>query len=496
MESIRWEHLLSDGILKDNQIYSVKQDRVIKSLPDNNTDVVLCELGRYYKKSHVEKLYHFLIKVSKEIDCHLKNKNENLVLFNSKEYEHNTEDNICTVVGYSPYDFQIHTSNIVGCIKFENQRLTISSRYGNRFLRYIIADTDGFLEIKDKGTYNYDNDFEWLLIYLWRVKLMKAYRLGIPKLYTTKDEFLPKMKGFVDLVHYELNKDLAKYHCKYQENSYNNPTNQLIAAVFNKYHNNDFLFDCKNIKDAFITAVNGMFPRNYRHFSTIKHFTNPYYSDYNVVIDLSKRLMKDESLGLGDNKTSSGFLFDMSMLFEYFIRKQIANTGVTILRKFGEELTISTCGLKQQRKLEPDLIFQQNDATFIFDVKYKHYDIVNGIKREDLFQLHTYIGQYANKFDNISACGFIYPIKEERYNGFKENHPKLFANEHIILDRIILAKKDIPFYVLFLEIPEDDDNFTLEFHKKCFDFQNDIKMIVNDSINKRTSYFSNRIALN
>ena len=57
METIWWEKLLSNGILKDNQTYSVIQDKVIKSLPDNNTSIELCELGRYYNKSHVEELY-------------------------------------------------------------------------------------------------------------------------------------------------------------------------------------------------------------------------------------------------------------------------------------------------------------------------------------------------------------------------------------------------------------------------------------------------------
>lgn len=476
MKTIWWEKLLSDGILQDNQIYYVKQDVVSKFSPNNIIE--LYELDRYYKRSHVEDMYQFLIKVSKDIDNDLKNRNENLVLFKSNEYEHNTEDNICNLAGYSSNDFQIQTSNIVGCIKIDNQKLTISSRFGNRFLRYIIADTDGFLEIKDKGTYNYDNEFEWLLIYLWKIKLMRAYRLGIPKMYTTKDEFSSKMKGCVDLVHYELNKELAKYHCTYQENSHNNPTNQLIAAVFNKYHYNDFLLDCKNIKAAFITAVNGVFPRCYRQLSTIKHFSNPYYSDYNVVIDLSKRLLRDESLGFGENKSCSGFLFDMSMLFEYFIRKQIASTGVSILRKFGEELTIPTCGIKQRRKLEPDLVFQYNNLTFVFDVKYKYYDFINGVKREDLFQLHTYIGQYANKFDNISACGFIYPIKEERYDVLKEKHPNIFANEHIILDQITFAKKEIPFYVFFLVIPKDNEFFYENFHRCCSAFQNDIIKVI------------------
>ena len=46
---------------------------------------------------------------------------------------------------------------------------------------YIIADADGFLEMEDYGGEE-KGDYEWLLVYLWLIKLKRAYRLGLPSI--------------------------------------------------------------------------------------------------------------------------------------------------------------------------------------------------------------------------------------------------------------------------------------------------------------------------
>lgn len=470
MTTVRWDTLLEKGYLKDNQSYIVSEGNV----KNHYLSEYSFTLDTYYGRNHIKDLYGFLVKCSSIVNSELER--SEVLLFNNKEYEHNTSDNICSIEGYYCDNFVIHTGNIVGSVKIDGQRLTISSRFGERFLKYIISDADGFLEIKDKGSVNDDeNSYKWLLLYLWKVKLQKAYRLGIPKSYTSQQSLLTKFRGNVDLVHYELNKDLAKYLCNYKEHSYNNSTTQLIAAVINKNKNHDFLSSMRSICNAFITAVDGVIPKKIRQLNEAKHFSNPYYSDYNIVIDLSKKLLMDESLDFGDNNRFSGFLFDVSMLFEYFIRKQLSSIHrIDLLGKFGNELTIPTCGVKQERKLEPDLIFQIGDATCVFDVKYKRYDPVYGVKREDLFQMHTYVGRYANQYKNIAACGFIYPLEEKRYNELTRDYPSLFSDNHTIKDTIMVSQQRMDFFVVFILIPDDDNTFFDNFHKCCETFRNDI----------------------
>ena len=475
MTTVWWEYLLDKGYLKDNQSYLVSEGIVKNQFLSEHSYT----LGAYYGRNHIEDLYGFLVKCCSVVNSELER--SEVFLFNNKEYEHNTSDNICSIEGYYCHNFVIHTGNIVGSVRIDGQRLTISSRFGERFLKYIISDADGFLEIKDNGAINDgEHSYKWLLLYLWKVKLQKAYRLGVPKSYTSQQSLLAKFRGNVDLVHYELNKDLARYLCNYKEHSYNNSTTQLIAAVINKNKNHDFLSSMRSICNAFITAVDGVIPKKIRQLNEVKHFSNPYYSDYNIVIDLSKKLLKDESLDFGDNNHFSGFLFDISMLFEYFIRKQLSIIQeLKLLLKFGNEMTIPTGGVKQRRKLEPDLVFQIGEATFVFDVKYKRYDPIYGVKREDLFQMHTYVGRYANQFKNIEACGFIYPLEEKRYDELKRDFPSLFSDNHTIKDTILVAHKKVDFFVVFLLIPKDDETFTEKFYKCCEIFRNDMKSNLN-----------------
>ncbi len=138
------------------------------------------------------------------------------------------------------------------------------------------------------------------------------------------------------------------------------------------------------------------------------------------------------------------------MLFEYFIRKLIKRDGLRLLGKFELCQEIASGALSgYMRKLEPDLVIEIDERLFVFDVKYKAFDSQFGVKREDLFQLHTYIGQYGN-IAAIKGCGFIYPISEERWASLN-----LEKTQGVISDIIHQQGQEIPFHVLFLKIPED-----------------------------------------
>src|SRR5690606_20799403 len=131
-----------------------------------------------------------------------------------------------------------------------------------------------------------------------------------------------------------------------------------------------------------------------------QHFVNPFYADYNDVIDISKMLIKNKSADFGGLKNSSAFFFDVSMLFEYFIRKLLLRNHFDVQSKLENPLRIPTGSLiGKDRNLEPDIIIEGEKGLLIFDVKYKYFDLVHGAKREDVFQLHTYIGQHGNSKD-------------------------------------------------------------------------------------------------
>lgn len=467
-------NILKNGTLADNQTYQASEGlmtnyRFPEPIKLNQRETY----QRNYPINNEYAIWKFLNTTNVEIqNLFLNNKDKTLVLFNNRDYEHNSEDDFISIWGADVMNFTLKTGNIIGYLKKGDYSIKISSRFGDNFLKHIISDADGFLEIENYGGSTKDEGYEWLLIYLWKTKVKKAYRLGLPKKYITKNETLNKVRGNINTIDYFSNRHQGSYKCEFREHSYNNEANRLIASTFKKIGNHEFLHDSTLIKNAFYTATDGQ-KMSRRELYKIKHFTNPFYREYNDVIDLSKLILRDELSNFGEQSDNSAFFFDVSMLFEYFVRKLLKRIGLLLESKFENRINIATGVNNYRRKLEPDIVFNHNGNRFLFDVKYKSFDLKYGVSREDLFQLHTYIGQYGNKA-NIKACGFIYPISELRWlkAGFK-------SSETLIQDTITVMDKEIKFCIFFIKVPSDvHDNFHVEFNNKIGEFLDIIKSII------------------
>lgn len=364
------------------------------------------------------------------------------------EYEHNTEDAFVTLSGFDPLNFTLTTGNLIGCVKSDGCTLRVSSRFGDEFLKYIIADADGFAELPDYGGTG-RGGYEWLLNYLWLVKLKKAFRLGLPKAYETRTESLTQVRGRLDPVDSFLNQKLARYRCTYREHSYDNDATRLIARTLEHLYSHDFLRGAHTLNQTFQIATEGRHHALKKLLAT-RPVRNPYYADYNPVIALSKQILRNELSDFGDKSKTSAFFFDVSMLFEFFIRKLLTRAGVVFQSKNDRQWTIPSGLLNgyTRRSLIPDLVFDINGETYVFDVKYKSFDFSYGVSREDLFQLHTYLGQVSSRHQ-VAGCGFIYPIRESRWH----KHG-LDAMSGILSETITQGGRTIPFHVVFLKIPE------------------------------------------
>ncbi|WP_343658907.1 restriction endonuclease [Chryseobacterium sp.] len=457
--------ILKDSTLVDNQTYQANEGTFTNYRLKKDIGLLRRESGQWrYVHNDETAIWNFLNTTNRKINESLRNnENTSLVLFNSKDYEHNTEDNFIDVSGIDCQNFTLKTGNLIGYIKDGEYALKISSRFGDNFLRQIIADADGFMELENYGGSDNSNGYEWLLIYLWKIKLKKAYRLGLPKNYVSRLERLNTVRGQINTLSYFINNYEGKYDCKYREHSYDNPATRLIAEVFKKLKHNEFTRDLHPIKNAFIIATHGKKSKRPDLFNTT-HFSNPFYSDYNDVIDLSKLILKDQLADFGKNSENSAFFFDISMLFEYYIRKQIQNNGIKLESKFEKKLQIPTGNYNYKRKLIPDLVINHNNILHIFDVKYKNFNFKNGVNREDLFQIHTYVGQYGNNAE-VKSCGFIYPVSEQKYisNNLSETE--------IIEEKMNIMKTEVSFYILFLKIPDNEaQDYAFQFKQNSHSF--------------------------
>ena len=430
--------------LYDNTLHSLKEDSE-KQNPG---------IQRRIKKLDIKKLdFEKLRRCSDVLNAKLHDKDflkQNLYFF-GENYEHNTTDDLLKVLGWNDDNYIIETGNLVGFISTEEFNLDITSRFGDNFLRYLLHYSDGFLELSDAGHVGFQGLNEWVLINLWKKTLMQAYRLGLPKQYIPQHEKQFTIRGSVDVLDYAINKGKdGKILCHFYQHDYNNSVTQIIAHTFSKLGNKPMLRDCLQLRNAFENCVAGKKVSLDACLRT-KPITNPYYAEYNKVIWLSKKILMRQCGNLKDSgDASSSFLFDMSMLFEYFIRKVLLEGGLSLFPKNDGSMTISRgLGKNDDRHLYPDIIIDRGEDCEgkrwidVYDVKYKYFNTEKGIKREDLFQLHTYVSYLSNDY-RIRSCGIIYPQEGEEIAGTENilRHPDY--------------KEGIPLRVVFLNIPTTD----------------------------------------
>ena len=403
---------LSDGRIKDNSVIRVSE--------------------LIQKRNKTDKLINYL----KNLELFLKSKiSPNEIIFGN-EYEANF-DSVFDLRGESYDDMEIITNNIVGTIQYDNVRFEIRSRFGDRFLLYMIANAEGFLEYEDLGSLEKDaadSLGEWMLVYLWKQKLKKAAALGMYKSYEERKEELRGVKGSVDFSNVRA---LAqkRLECRYREHVYDNEINYKIRLAleksFKKYQH--LVKDLGYLKRGFDEIK---IPK--RSSSTIR---NPYYYPYKEVYELSLKILRDEYAAIGGEKFNA-LLFDISMLFEHHIRKLLMRE-FTIDEKNKKEFTIPT-GVRKA-PIYPDVVIKHSDDEIsIYDVKYKRFDTNEGVLREDRFQLVSYVAIYGQKY-KIKECGFIYPKNDDKSEEWSD---KL---------KICDNKNNIPFKIKFYPVTSDGD---------------------------------------
>lgn len=455
--------ILKDGNLVDNQTYSATAG-VISSrrMPPTELD----EARKRTQLRHREReIWEFLAESARKVgNLQGQQSRDSVVFFNDGDYEHNTDDPLFQLIGAGPRDFVLKTGNLIGQIRRGPYSIKISSRFGDSFLKYIIADADGFLEVNDFGGEDSREGYDWLLIYLWRIKLQHAWQTGLPKGYVSRNDILPLVRGRLDPTQYFLQGDRGVYKCDYREHSYCNPVTVLIAETFRRLKSVDapFIGDLHALANSFYAATDGR--RSYiTELLETKPFKNPYYSAYNSLIELSKRLLKEDSSDFGAESDASAFFFDVSMLFEYFVRKQLFRNGARLWDKGNQWRIPAGRRGGSLRNLIPDLVFSFEQSVHLYDVKYKYFDFVDGVAREDLFQLHTYLGQCPD-IHELGSCGFIYPLAEQNWDDALERQ------RGCLEQTMEFAGKEILFRVIFLKVPKDGEDFVPKFSAACARF--------------------------
>jgi 5-methylcytosine-specific restriction enzyme subunit McrC len=350
----------------------------------------------------------------------------------------------------------IDTGNVVGWVRARcdhyDFRLRVTARFGDGFLRHMIASAEGYLELEDMGAVPEGGDAEWLLIYLWKTRLKQAFTTGVPKLYVGKTERLPLVRGNLDLSAYlRLPADVGRYTCRFRQHSFDNEITRLVNATFRNVSKRDggvgaLLADTHRIRGAFLEASQDREMGGGRRKS--RRIRNPFFSRYEQVTELSHKILANESGQLGTNDEEfSSLLFDVSLLFEHYVRQLLINAGLRLAPRIKADAIKYPTG-DGFRRLWPDIVVHGRRGSLILDVKFKRWE--RWIKsdersRADLFQIMSYAAAYKHKYEDscpVFGYGFIFPIR----SGDREDIEDYFK------------ELGMQYHIFFLRVPDYDPN--------------------------------------
>ena len=317
---------------------------------------------------------------------------------------------------------EIKTGNVIGFLGCNQERLTISSRFSDKyndyFLHYLLQKVFNInLTSLDVGLSPEDKLYQ-LLVYLFPKYLQVALRKGLYKEYQRFFHNDSHVKGAVDVGNH-LKKNLpftGNIAYTTREFAYDNPLMQLIRHTIEYIktqksfgvildNNRETIAEVTRVTPAYKLADRAKFIR----INKTKPLRHAYFREYRKLQELCLMILNREKNGLGyQEQKIHGIIFDVSWLWEEYVYTLLPK-GFLHPRnkeKKGGILVFSD----GKRKVYPD--FYDRERKIVLDAKYKKLeDTEKGINREDLFQLISY-----SYILEAEKAGLIFPSIEQSVN--------------------------------------------------------------------------------
>ena len=315
---------------------------------------------------------------------------------------------------------QIKTQNIIGFLGYENERLTIHSRFANGdddyFLHYMLQKVLQLnLTSLDIGLSQEDSWYQFL-IYLFPKYLQAALRKGLYKEYQRFFYNDSHVKGTIEVArHIKKNVPFTgKITYSTREFSFDNALMQLIrhtiAFIQHTVPNGRALLSSSaSVREntAEIVRVTPSYKFSDRakiiHLNQIHPIRHTYYHEYGKLQQLCLMILHQTKHGLNQSQQKiHGLLFDVAWLWEGYLATLLGEDFEHPQNKVSKG-GISVFQSGNGRKVYPD--FYSRPLGVVLDAKYKKLETTEkGIAREDLFQLITY--SYISK---AQLAGLIFP---------------------------------------------------------------------------------------
>jgi len=364
---------------------------------------------------------------------------------------------ICSII-----DDTITTNNLMGFIGVQDDKvgaeLTIRSRFHcskdnkqDYFLHYMLQKVFHFNLFNLPTSSGDSESFEFILFHLFTHYLKKAIKQGVFKQYQKCEYNDANVKGAIDVArHLRYNIPFnGKIAYRTSEYRYDNPVTQLIRHTIEYIRRSPVagnVLKCdKNTDDAVrkIYDVTLSYNANDRQRiinQNLKPVKHPFYTQYTFLQRLCLHILRHKKMSYSSSENKVyGILFDGAWLWEEYLATILCEKGfIHAVKGEGNGFQLYKGG--NQRF--PD--FYSLGNRIVLDAKYKRLN--NGIQRNDLYQLITYIHTLNNgKNGGVEGakCGaFIYPYDGQ--NG---------KNDNIIWKELFGMRRY--FGVIPIEIPND-----------------------------------------
>lgn len=350
--------------------------------------------------------------------------NANLLVFPRDLHRYGDEISESHII--SLHDDEISTGNIMGFVGVNDTQLDIKSRFAKEdgndfFLHYMLQKVFSINLFDIKHTTNQEDVFDFL-VYLFPHFLKKALAQGLFKKYRRFEYNDANIRGPIDVnQHIRENipfRGTVAYSTR--EHNYDNEVTQLVRHTIEYIRTKEFGANILNndteTKNCVMQICLATQSYNVRERMKIinqnlRPISHPYFSAYTELQNLCLRILRHESIKYGQEKDKVyGILFDGAWLWEEYLNTILKKCefkhpenkkhkgGFPMFEKESDDDAIS----KNSRRLYPD--FWKDD--FILDAKYKHLN--NGVGREDLYQVVTYM--YCRKAKNGA---YMYPFEQK-----------------------------------------------------------------------------------
>ena len=318
---------------------------------------------------------------------------------------------------------EIKTGNVIGFLGCGQERLTISSRfsdkYNDHFLHYLLQKVLHINLTSLDVALSREERLYQLLMYLFPKYLQAAIRKGLYKEYHQFSHNDSNVKGVID-VRNHLKKNLpftGNIAYTTREFTYDNPLMQLVRHTIEYIKNQKSIgqgvLDNLSTSRENVSEIVRVTP-SYKladrakiiRVNQSKPIRHAYFNEYRKLQELCLMILNQEKHGLGyQDQKIHGILFDVAWLWEEYVHTLLPKDFIHPRNK--EKLGGISVFSVGKRKVYPD--FYHKELKIVLDAKYKKLEKAEkGINREDLFQLISY--SYILKAEK---AGLVFPSKDK-----------------------------------------------------------------------------------